>query len=252
MKKPPRTKRSSVTPGDAAERAVVRAALRAFRTAKTVLPKARDPKASREAMATIFQQTDELARLVVAAAEEDAADEEDEVVVDGVRWRAVGAFDKTYQSVRGPIRVRRRLYRQKRNGPTRCFYDERRGVMEGLYFADLGRAVVMTVADVPADAAKRILESVTGHPLFSDNYFCRSATTTFAGGAVLTARSEDEGGGLHAHGRAGQVAEAEDDREQDAGNSGGSSRHERSECADVAGGPVAVRDETRTVVADAV
>jgi len=165
MKKPPRTKRSTVTVDDAAERAVVEAALRAFRTAKTVLPKARDPKASREAMATIFQQTDELAQLVVTAAEEDADDEEDEVDIDGVRWRAVGAFDKTYQSIRGPIRVRRRLYRCERNGPTRCFYDERRGVIEGLYFADLGRAVVMTVADVPADAAKRILESVTGHPL---------------------------------------------------------------------------------------
>jgi hypothetical protein len=186
QKKPTKPKRvktsSTVTVDDAAERAVVEAALRAFRTAKTTLPKARDPKASREALTTIFQQTDELAQLVVAAAEEDSDDEEDdEVDVDGVKWRSVGAFERTYHSTRGPIRVKRRLYRSKRNGPTRCLYDERRGVIEGLFLPDLGRAVVMAVADLPAEGASRLLEAATGHPIATATM---KRTTTAVGNAL--------------------------------------------------------------------
>jgi hypothetical protein len=185
LPKPRAPRRSTVTPRDADERAVVKAALRAFRTAKKVLPKARDPKSSREALATIFRQTDELAQLVVAAAE-DAAAEDDEVDVNGVIWRSAGAFEKTYLSTRGPIRIRRKLFRCKRNGPTRCFFEERRGVVEGGYMADLAHAMLMTIADVPAEAAKRILESATGHPLATATM---KRTATAVGNAL---RDEEE------------------------------------------------------------
>lgn len=159
---------STVAVADAQERAVLEAALRAFRDAKARLPKARDPKASREAYAAIFKATDEVAEMVVSAAEDEAEDEEpDVVVVDGVTWRAAVTCAKTYQSTRGPVRVTRRLYRSSRNGPTRCFFEERRGIIGGIFTQDLGHLVVKAVADLPAEAARRLVEAATGYDIAS-------------------------------------------------------------------------------------
>lgn len=171
-KKPPKSKKlkapRSITVEDAKEQAVVEAALRAFRDAKARLPKARDPKASREAYAAIFKATDEVAELVVSAAEDEAEDEEpDVVVIEGVHWRAAVRCAKTYQSTRGPLRVCRRLYRSSRNGPTRCFFEERRGIVDGIFTQDLGHLVVKAVADLPAEAARRLVEAATGYDIAS-------------------------------------------------------------------------------------
>lgn len=169
------------------ERAAVEAVLRTMRDAKARLKDARDPKASREAYSAIFAQTDAVAQMVVAAAEEEANDQEDDrVVVDGTTWKSAGTFTKTYQSTRGPIAVKRKLYRSQRNGPTRCFHDERRGVIGGLFTQDLGRAVVLGVAQLPADKASELLEAATGYPVSSATM---KRTTLAVGNAV---RDEDE------------------------------------------------------------
>lgn len=157
-----------LVPETTGERALVQAVLRASREAKAKLKAARDPKASLDAYTSIFKETDAIAQQVVSDAEGEASDEEDDTVErDGVTYRAAGTFEKTYQSTRGQLRIRRKLYRSKRNGPTRCFFEERRGVMHGIYTQDLGRVVVGGVAEVPADKAKRLVEQITHHPISS-------------------------------------------------------------------------------------
>lgn len=106
-------------------------------------PKARTPKASREASAAVFKATDEIAQMVVGSIEDEGeAEEPDVVVADGEVWRTALIAAKTYQSTRGPLRVTRKLYRSIRNGPTRCFFEERRGVIQGVCTQDLGHVVV--------------------------------------------------------------------------------------------------------------
>lgn len=171
-KQPPKSKRtqknvkisSMVLVEDERERAIVEAALRAFRDAKARLPKARDPKASREAHSAIIALTDGVAQMVIAGAEDEAEEEEpDVVVIDGTVWRAAVTCAKTYHSIRGPLVVTRTLFRSKRNGPTRCFFEERRGIVGGIFTQDLGHLVVTGVADLPATAARRLIEGATGH-----------------------------------------------------------------------------------------
>jgi hypothetical protein len=82
-----------------------------------------------------------VAKIVLETLEEEEEEEPDVVVIDGVRWRAVLSSAETYQSLRGPVRKMRKLYRKERNGPTRCFWEERRGVIGGVYMPDLGRVV---------------------------------------------------------------------------------------------------------------
>ncbi len=150
------------------ERRAVEAMLRTMRDAKSRLKKARDPKSSREAYAAIFKQIDDVAQQVVSAAEDEVNDQEDDrVVIGDTTWKSVGTFTKTYQSTRGPIPVRRKLYRSRRNGPTRCLHDERRGVIGGLFTQELGRAVVLSVAQLPAEKASELLEAATGYPVSS-------------------------------------------------------------------------------------
>ena len=173
---------STVAVADAQERAVLEAALRAFREAK-----ARLPKASREAYAAIFRATDEVAEMVLSAAEDEAEDEEPDVVtIDGVTWRAAVACAKTYQSTRGPVRITRRLYRSSRNGPTRCFFEERRGIVGDIFSQDLGHLVVAAVADLPAVGARRLVEAATGYDIAS----ATMKRTTIAVGTTMREQEE--------------------------------------------------------------
>src|SRR5207249_10861050 len=112
----------------AAERAVAEAAIRAFRETHSRLKGARDPESSLKAYREVFADFDELARDAIEAAEDDD-DEPDKVTKTGTLWRAVLFCEQTYRCTRGAIRVRRKLYRSQRNGPTRCFFEEKRGVL---------------------------------------------------------------------------------------------------------------------------
>ena len=145
VKQPPDTSESqTIIVESEHERIAVEAMLRTMRDTKARLKQARDPKSSREAYSAIFRQTDRVAQMVVAAAEEELSDEEDDRVdVGNTTWVSAGSYSKTYHSTRGPIIVKRKLYRSERNGPTRCFYDERRGIIGG---GDKRRCPVVSAA----------------------------------------------------------------------------------------------------------
>ncbi len=118
-------------PRDEREARVMEAARRAYRLGQQKLRAAREPAASKEAYEAIWEASDEVGRTMVESAEEEVAEEDPDLWVDeqGVRWRAVTEDARTYQTLRGPIRVRRKRYRAVRNGPTRCPFEERRGAM---------------------------------------------------------------------------------------------------------------------------
>lgn len=170
-KKPRKTKSKGgsqvqkVAVHDEAERAAAEAAIRAVREGRMAMRSARDPKSSMAAYAKIYAAGDVVTQKVIEALEESEDEEPDVVELGGVTWRAVLSSAETYKTLRGPVRVQRKLFRSKRNGPTRCFYEERRGVMPGGFMPDLGSVVVETVSEIPADRAHAILERATGHAL---------------------------------------------------------------------------------------
>jgi len=159
----------AVRTASAAEQRVLEAALKAYRTSKAVLAAAHDPVSSARAFEAVFAATDEVAQTIVKAAEEALADDEEPAEFRDADRRFVRVLhsERTLHSTRGPIRVRRALYRDAaaRNSPTRCPYDERRGVMPGGYLPGLGKAVVKAVARMPAAAAADLLADATGHRL---------------------------------------------------------------------------------------
>lgn len=150
---------------DEAERAVAEAAVRALREGRVAMKTAHDPKTYMAAYAKVYAGADMVTQVTIEALEADEEEEPDVVVIDGITWRAVVTCEATYRCLRGPLRCSRKLYRSERNGPTRSFFEERRGVMEGGFFPDLGRVIVESVAEIPAERARAILERATGQTL---------------------------------------------------------------------------------------
>ena len=135
-------------------------------SSKSKLRDARDPAASKEAYEAIWQAVDEAGKATVESVEEEDADEDpDGFFENGVRWKAVTEDSREYRTSRGSIRVKRKRYRSIRNGPTRCLFEERRGVMSRGTMPDLGEAILRTYAAVPGDEAARLLTSLTGHSI---------------------------------------------------------------------------------------
>lgn len=152
---------------DSGEARVIEAARRAYRLAQQRLHDARDPAASKEAYEAVWAATDEMGKAIVESVEEEEADEEPDRFTDGrgVVWRRVCEDERRYQTARGEIRVRRKRYRAVRNGPTRCPFEERRGVMARGTMPDLGEAILRTYANVPGDEAAQLLTMLTRHPI---------------------------------------------------------------------------------------
>jgi len=150
---------------DEREARVMEAARRAYRLAKQKLHEARDPASSKEAYEAIWAAFDEAGKTTVESVEEGEAEEDPDLFVDehGVRWKAVTQDVRMYHTLRGPIRIRRKRHRAVRNGPTRCLFEERRGVMSRGTMPDLGEAILRTYADVPGDEAAKLLTTLTGH-----------------------------------------------------------------------------------------
>lgn len=145
------------------------AARRAYRLAKDKLHEARDPASSKEAYESVWAATDEVGKTIVESVEEEEAEEDPDLFIDddGRRWTAVTEDARTYHTLRGSIRVKRRRHRAVRNGPTRCLFEERRGVMVRGTMPDLGEAILRTYADVPGDEAAKLLTLLTGHAVSS-------------------------------------------------------------------------------------
>lgn len=156
-------------PKDEREARVMEAARRAYRLAQEKLHEARDPAASKEAYESVWAATDEVGRAIVESVEEEEAEEDPDVFIDvqGVRWKSVTEDWRTYYTLRGSIRVKRKRHRAVRNGPTRCLFEERRGVMARRTMPDLGEALLRTYANVPGDEAAKLLTTLTGHPISS-------------------------------------------------------------------------------------
>lgn len=154
-------------PQDEREARVMEAARRAYRLAKDKLHEARDPASSKEAYESVWAASDEVGRAIVESVEDEEAEEDPDLFVDaqGVQWKAVTEDARTYHTLRGPIRVKRKRHRAVRNGPTRCLFEERRGVMSRSTMPDLGEAILRTYADVPGDEAAKLLATLTGHPI---------------------------------------------------------------------------------------
>jgi len=152
---------------DEREARVMEAARRAYRLAKEKLHEARDPAASKEAYEAVWEATDDIGKAMVESVEEEEAEEDPDLFVDadGRQWTAVTEDPRTYHTLRGPIRVKRKRHRAVRNGPTRCLFEERRGVMVRGTMPDLGEAILRTYASVPGDEAAKLLTTLTGHPI---------------------------------------------------------------------------------------
>lgn len=183
-KKPSKTtkrKRKPIEYRDEVERAVAEAAIRAVREGRVAMQAAHDPKTYMAAYAKVYAGADEVTRVALEGLEDEAEEEPDVVLVDGVKWRAAVTAASTYKTLRGPVRVQRKLYRCERNGPTRCFWEERHGVMPGDFMPDIGSVVVETVSELPAERAAAILERATGHSLSSSTM---KRTTAAVGNAL--------------------------------------------------------------------
>lgn len=151
---------------DEREARVMEAARRMYRLAQQKLRGARDPAASKKAYEAIWKAVDEVGKATVESVEEEDAEEDPDVFFEnGVRWKAVTEDSREYRTSRGSIRVKRKRHRAVRNGPTRCLFEERRGVMSRGTMPDLGEAILRTYAAVPGDEAAKLLTSLTGHPM---------------------------------------------------------------------------------------
>jgi hypothetical protein len=156
-------------PRDDREARVMEAARRAYRLAKDKLHEARDPASSKEAYEAVWAATDEVGQAIVESVEDEEAEEDPDLFVDknGVQWKAVTEDARTYHTLRGPVRVKRKRHRAVRNGPTRCLFDERRGVMSRSTMPDLGEAILRTYANVPGDESAKLLTTLTRHRISS-------------------------------------------------------------------------------------
>ncbi|MCB9629694.1 MAG: hypothetical protein H6725_20180 [Sandaracinaceae bacterium] len=150
---------------DANEARVMEAARSAYRLAKKKLHDARDPASSKAAYEAVWAAVDEVGKAIVESVEGEEADEDPDEFTDaeGAVWKRVTEDPADYHSLRGTIRVRRKRHRSVRNGPTRCLFDERRGVMARNTMPDLGEAMLRTYADVPGDESAKLLTALTGH-----------------------------------------------------------------------------------------
>ena len=152
---------------DEREARVMEAARKAYRLTKERLHEARDASSSKEAYEAVWEASDGLGKAMLELAEEEQAEGDPDIFVDaqGTHWRVATEDPRTYHTLRGPIRVRRKRHRAVRNGPTRCLFEERRGVMARSTMPDLGEAILRTYANVPGDEAAQLLTTLTGHAI---------------------------------------------------------------------------------------
>lgn len=87
---------------------------------------------------------------------------EGRVTEQGVTWSRAVVAERTYMSRFGAISVERGLYRSVRNGPTRCFVDERFDMLDGFWTPDAARICLLLSTDLSSRAAERFLKESGG------------------------------------------------------------------------------------------
>lgn len=164
--KPNRARGRAFQVESAGEAQFVQRALAAYRESRRRLHEARDPVASKAAYEGVWEAMDAMGQELIETVEAEEGDEEPDEFSDELgRWKRVTDDPCTYHTLRGSVRVRRGRYRciGVRNGPTRCPFEERRGVMSRSTMPDLGEAILRAYADVPADEAAKLLHQMTRH-----------------------------------------------------------------------------------------
>ncbi len=92
------------------------------------------------------EYTAELGRQVMKRVME-RLDEADEVIERGVRWVRVTKSSRKFMTRFGTFDVVRGLYRSERNGPVRCFVEERMGVLDGFWTSEAARVAMLILTD---------------------------------------------------------------------------------------------------------
>lgn len=88
--------------------------------------------------------------------------DEDRVEEDGVVWSRVYRGPATYETRFGQVRVERGLFRAKRNGPTRCFMEERLGIFDGRWTPDAARLCALLRAHLTSRTTESFLKEQGG------------------------------------------------------------------------------------------
>jgi hypothetical protein len=94
----------------------------------------------------VVEYTAELGRQVMKRVLE-CLDEVDEVVEEGVRWSRVTTSSRKYMTRFGTLEVTRGLYRSERNGPVRCFVEERMGILDSFWTSEAARVAMLILTD---------------------------------------------------------------------------------------------------------
>lgn len=84
------------------------------------------------------------------------------VTEDGVTWRRVLLAEGTYMSRFGPVTVERGLYRSERNGPTRCFVEEKFGILDRFWTQEAARVALLLSTEMSSRAGERFLKESGG------------------------------------------------------------------------------------------
>lgn len=92
-----------------------------------------------------------------------AGDRGDQVVDgDGTTWTCAVRSTATYVSRFGEVRLERGLYRAVRNGPTRCFVEERYGILCGRWTPEAARLAALLMTDLTSRGAERFFKEQGG------------------------------------------------------------------------------------------
>lgn len=83
------------------------------------------------------------------------------ITIDGKRYhRCLENSEKTYQSLFGPITVKRCLYRNKKHKETLCPLEKLTGIVEGFWTPHAARSALLFLSEMPSERAKSLLTEV--------------------------------------------------------------------------------------------
>lgn len=109
----------------------------------------------------VVEYTAELGRRVMKRILEDL-DEEDLVIDQGVTWVRVTTSSRQYMTRFGTLDVTRGLYRSERNGPVRCFVEERMGILDGFWTSEAARIAMLILTDTTSRMAAHFFDELGG------------------------------------------------------------------------------------------
>jgi hypothetical protein len=80
---------------------------------------------------------------------------QDDFEEDGVAWSRAVKSRLRVMTMFGPVAVERWLFRERRNGPTRCPVSERAPLMDGFWTEQAAKIGALAVAEMPMERAER-------------------------------------------------------------------------------------------------